>query len=963
MEDPATLQSASGLLSLLQEEDATVRHFAVTQLLAVVDLFWAEISDEITTIETLSEDETSGDRFLAALLASKVFYHLGYPGESTTFALKAGKLFDTNAQTEYTQTIIGQIIDQYIRTRQADEPMDERLEKIAEMMFQRCLQDGEWKQAIGIAMESRRLDVVETAIRQATDANLKSYVLDISMNVVQNLDFRNKALSLLVDLHLAEAKPDYFAVTKCVLHLNAPETAAKLLTSLVEKGDSDSHLLAFQVAFDLDSSATQDFRRIVQEKIVIESPIVDRIKNVLAGNETIDLTLEFLNRNDHTDILTLDKTKDSLDARNSIFHSAVTFANSFMHAGTTSDGFFRNNLEWLSKATNWSKFSATAALGVIHKGNLSQGMQLLAPYLPQDSVASGSPYSQGGSLFALGLIYTNHGANVLDFLRDQLKNKTDETVQHGAALGIGVAGMATADDDIYEELKNVLFSDSAIAGEATGLAMGLVMLGTASEKAIDEMLQYAHETQHEKIIRGLSMGLSLLMYAKEDAADSLVKQLLSEQDPILRYGGIFTLAMAYCGTGNNGAIREVLHVAVSDSSDDVRRAAVMSLGFIMFRNHQAVPRMVELLAESYNPHVRYGSALALGISCAGTGQLEAIEMLEPLLKDPADFVRQGALISLAMILIQQNEHTNSKVTSVRATFAKFVAENHEDAMAKFGAVLAQGIIDAGGRNVTIGLQSGAGSLDLQSIVGTLIFTQFWYWFPLTHFLSLSFRPTGIIGLNQDLKIPDTRFWSNTMPSAFEYPPKTEVSMDRAPEKVATAVLSTTARAKARAKKAKSEKADAMDVDLRDEEAKGEKQEGREVDGKVDAKKGEDKMDVDDLGEKVENEKSDEKEDKEKEEKEKEDRKEAEKPGFEIHNFSRVMPQHVSYIAFTESSRYRSVKALTGGVLMLRDERPDEEESFIEIRSRQPAALQGDGQTMDDEAPVPEEFIYETETEL
>jgi len=38
-----------------------------------------------------------------------------------------------------------------------------------------------------------------------------------------------------------------------------------------------------------------------------------------------------------------------------------------MQAGTTSDEFLRQNLDWLSRATNWSKFSATAALGVIHK--------------------------------------------------------------------------------------------------------------------------------------------------------------------------------------------------------------------------------------------------------------------------------------------------------------------------------------------------------------------------------------------------------------------------------------------------------------------------------------------------------------------------------------------------------------------------------------------------------------------
>ena len=37
---------------------------------------------------------------------------------------------------------------------------------------------------------------------------------------------------------------------------------------------------------------------------------------------------------------------------------------------------------------------------------------------------------------------------------------------------------------------------------------------------------------------------------------------------------MYTIAMAYCGTGNNKAIRKLLHVAVSDVNDDVRRAAV-----------------------------------------------------------------------------------------------------------------------------------------------------------------------------------------------------------------------------------------------------------------------------------------------------------------------------------------------------------------------------------------------------
>lgn len=73
-----------------------------------------------------------------------------------------------------------------------------------------------------------------------------------------------------------------------------------------------------------------------------------------------------------------------------------------------------------------------------------------------------------------------------------------------------------------------------------------------------------------------------------------------------RYGGMFVIGMAYRGTANNGAIQKLLHFAVSDVSDDVRRAAVMNLGFVLLGSPEQCPRIVTLLAESFNPHVRYG---------------------------------------------------------------------------------------------------------------------------------------------------------------------------------------------------------------------------------------------------------------------------------------------------------------------------------------------------------------------
>jgi 26S proteasome regulatory subunit N2 len=120
-------------------------------------------------------------------------------------------------------------------------------------------------------------------------------------------------------------------------------------------------------------------------------------------------------------------------------------------------------------------------------------------------------------------------------------------------------------------------------------------------------------------------------------------------------------------------------------------------------------------------------------------------------------------------------------------------------MAKFGAIIATSILDAGGRNVTISMSTKNGTKKMSAVVGMVVFMQYWYWFPLAHFISLTFTPTCLIGLNKELKMPVVEFVSNTKPSTFAFPPKTEVKTSAAPTKVATAILSTTAKTEARKK--------------------------------------------------------------------------------------------------------------------------------------------------------------------
>ncbi|KAL8849711.1 MAG: hypothetical protein Q9221_005321 [Calogaya cf. arnoldii] len=842
------------------------------------------------------------------------------------------------------------------------------------------------RRAISRASEDEKEQRKDEVGNQIRSQDLIEYVLEICMNVVQERGLRNELLRLVLDLLKKIPSPDYFSIAKCIVYLNEHTKASDMLVQLIKKGDPTSTAIAYQIAFDLYDNSTQEFLKKVREKLprspesetakpadsaeqtreeaseAKESdqllkelndsagvPVTasedgqeqkeealspeaqkafDSVREILSGTKTIELGLEFLFRSNRTDMAVLNKIRDSLEARNSIFHTAVTLATAFMHAGTTHDKFFRENLDWLAKAVNWSKFTATAALGVIHRGNLGQGLKLLDPYLPKEQIAGSNPssaYSQGGSLYALGLIYANHETFALDVIRDHFKKATEEVVQHGGALGLGVAGMATGDDSIYEDLKSVLYTDSALNGEAVGIAMGLIMLGTGNIKALEDMIQYAHDTQHEKIVRGLALGMALIMYGRQEGADELVNGLLDDPDPILRYGGIQTLSLAYCGTGSNKAVRKLLHVAVSDVSDDVRRIAVMSLGFILFRKPSNVPRMVELLSESYNPHVRYGAAMALGISCAGTGLDEAIDLLEPMIKDPTDFVRQGALIALSMIMVQQNEVMNPKVTTIRKTLMKAITDRHEDAMTKFGSAIALGIIDAGGRNCTISLQTQTGNLNMAGIVGMAVFTQYWYWFPLTHFLSLSFAPTAVVGLDQDLEIPSFKFHSATRPSLFDYPPEQEAKQEDAPEKVKTAVLSTTAQAKRRAqKKEKQQRRESMDIDQTPTTPKtsnlGDKMELDEPAGKAEDNQEAEKSDGE---KKVEGESSPESAKK---------KMEKEKVGYQLENMSRVLPAQRKFISFPDG-RYRPVKKPTGGVVLLTDTTPSEPKSLMELKAK------------------------------
>jgi len=217
------------------------------------------------------------------------------------------------------------------------------------------------------------------------------------------------------------------------------------------------------------------------------------------------------------------------------------------------------------------------------------------------------------------------------------------------------------------------------------------------------------------------------------------------------------------------------------------------------------------------------------------------------------------------------------------------AGGKNDTMAKLGAILAAGIIDAGGRNVTLSLLSSGGHKKAAAIVGMALFPQFWYWYPLVPMLALAFTPTAVIGLNKDLKIPaEFSLLSNAPPSHFAYPAPLELKKEEKKKKVPTAQLSA-ARARMRLRRARS--ATDMETDEKPDKATA----------AGDHKPGDDAKDTTD-GTKEE----------------KKDEVKAEEASLVLTNPARVTPTQQSFITVPVSQRYRPLTKVCVANSILRE---------------------------------------------
>jgi 26S proteasome regulatory subunit N2 len=701
----------------------------------------------------------------ASLLASKTFYRLGKFSEALTYAVLSEELFSIDETNDFTMIVKSHLIAQCRNFSKEGKEIGKKELEILLRVLEGMIQNEDIAACYCIAVEVRQEEYIKKCVEIMP--TLVPYAIRVAVKNISDTEYRLHVLRILGDYvheHCTEMQS-----AKLSHALDDPESVGALLISLATSDDIENLLVAYQISFDLAENAGQKFRAPIIEIIGDDLPT---IKNILTRQTPLQLQLGFQFNKIYDDTTLLEAVKNGLDCEFDPIHSAAVLLYSYMYANTADDTFYRNNTEWFTNTNKWHLFFTIAAVGVVHMGHLSAALTVLGPYL----VSKVPPEVSGGALYALGLIYANYSwdPKVVETVRSSLRNSKQMYIQYGSALSIGLINIGSQNRDDYETLKEILYAQPVVpeTGEAAGYGIGMVMLGCGKTEEGEELMQFAENCEHDKVSRGLSMAFALMMYGYEHEADEQFERLINQRSSVLREGAAWTLALAYVGTGNSEAIQRLLHVAVSDTSSDVRRVAVIGVGFVLSRNPEKVPEMLGLLCRSYHPYVRSGAALAIGIAMAGSGSQEAIDLIKPLLEDYELIVLQSAMIAMAMVLQQQSDASVPYCKTFRQYLRKKITKRASD-MTAFSVGAAYGILNATGRNSFISCNTLRGENSIISTVGIAIFCNYFYFIPLALMLPLSFHTSAMIGLDENLEQVEWPVLSRAKPSLFANPPKFE----------------------------------------------------------------------------------------------------------------------------------------------------------------------------------------------
>ncbi|AFN82514.1 proteasome regulatory subunit 2 [Encephalitozoon romaleae SJ-2008] len=531
-------------------------------------------------------------------------------------------------------------------------------------------------------------------------------------------------------------KPFIFYVIDAYFYLEDIEKVKELIERLMK----EDILLCYEVAFYIEDNYSPEIE-VPNEKVML----------ILSGEFKKKILGGFL----------LEKNLTSFKFLESIARTRTHYlglANSLMNLGTSNDTFYRSNADIFGQSSEWAKFCEVSSIGMIHLFN-SNPYEILKNYLPSEV-----SLKEGGALMALGLIkagtFSEEDTEYLLYFLDTEDTLTPE-LAYGVCLGLGLINMGSANSEILSKLKELSKVDRTLLVEASVYGMGMLGLNSWNVEILEDLKAISGDTEFERVKIATGVAFSLvLMFSEEMFYDegtmanedsrNYINELLSDKDPIVKAGGVLSLGSAFVGTGRLSVISFLLPY-INDGSDDVKRAAVIAIGLVCCDNRDLLVGTLEPLSENHNFFVRAAVAIILGLFLSGTGDKVCTNILEALMYDSNNLVRQSACIGAGFITMQCNPELVPNYKRIIERLNKLIVDKKENGAVELGAVFGRGLSEAGGRNIIFSVRNMSGITSADRIAGAILFLHYWYWYPLLSMVSLCALPTGIFCFNEDLE--------------------------------------------------------------------------------------------------------------------------------------------------------------------------------------------------------------------
>ncbi len=409
------------------------------------------------------------------------------------------------------------------------------------------------------------------------------------------------------------------------------------------------------------------------------------------------------------------------------------FAIGFFCRETNNLSFFSDILSKLEKIYSWEKFQTGISFFFINFKNFEFYKSIFI-LLENKKI---SPFLKGGVCIGIGLEYKkflNFEKKITDYFLRILQENNEIGFHYGVCLAIGLFFIKKIKDPLKSRLcKQMLnlISSELIIGLSSSLSIGLVFLGLPCKNLLKELLYLIYETENEKTLNGLMFGISLLFFETKGESETFFYKFIEEKDPNFRRCAILIYSLAYSKTGNFRILNIFLKILTSDPDNNVKKSAIIGIGFLFYSKFNMVEKIFEKLAQHYNPFIRYGISFAIGISCKEKFHFNALKILERLFLDPIDFVRQSAYISMGIILNGRNNFEKKK--KIINYFKKQLNNQNETAFSKFGLLIGLSFMlsktKSNDKKTMIRIK------DIRELIGLFLFSHHNSWI---HFLSFFF---------------------------------------------------------------------------------------------------------------------------------------------------------------------------------------------------------------------------------